>query len=396
MSKVEFNYQNNITSILCSEDELMEEICKKFGTKVQKDTKDLLFLYSGKQLNIQLKFHQVINNIDKERKIMPILVYDIYKENINRSSNIIKSVFPICSKCKENVKFNIDNYKINYICKNGHSNKILIEEYEKNQNIDISKIKCNNCNKNKSDTYNNEMYLCNTCKNILCPLCKNNHDKLHHIINYDNKNYICTNHNESYISYCDTCKINICIKCQKEHIKHNLTLFGEILPDKDKLLNQLMEFNNTISIFNNYIERTIDKLNNVKNNLEILYNIYNDMIDKYEDKYRNYEIFMSLDSINKNSIINELNNINTMTNDNDKIEKIINIYEKMNFDNNITIIYNIDKNEKIKIFGKKFVENNKDKCKIKFEDKIYDLTEEFNIKNINEIYQNGIYQMYQI
>ena len=283
----------------------MEEICKKFGTKVQKDTKDLLFLYSGKQLNIQLKFHQVINNIDKERKIMPILVYDIYKENINDNPNIIKSVFPICSKCKENVKFNIDNYKINYICKNGHSNKTPPEEYEKNQNIDISKIKCNNCNKNKSDTYNNEMYLCNTCKNIICPLCKNNHDKLHHIINYDNKNYICTNHNESYISYCDTCKINICIKCQKEHIKHNLTLFGEILPDKDKLLNQLMEFNNTINIFNNYIERTIDKLNNVKNNLEMLYDIYNDMIDKYEDKYRNYEIFMSLDCINKNNIINE-------------------------------------------------------------------------------------------
>ena len=73
-----------------------------------------------------------------------------------------------------------------------------------------------------------------------------------------------------------------------------------------------------------------------------------------------------------------------MTNDNDKIEKIINIYEKMNFDNNITIIYNIDKNEKIKIFGKKFVEKNKNKCKIMYEDKIYDLTEEFNIKNSNE------------
>ena len=34
-----------------------------------------------------------------------------------------------------------------------------------------------------------------------------------------------------------------------------------------------MEFNNTINIFNNYIERTIDKLNNVKNNLEMLYDI---------------------------------------------------------------------------------------------------------------------------
>ena len=144
------------------------------------------------------------------------------------------------------------------------------------------------------------------------------------------------------------------------------------MPEKDKLLNKLMEFNNAINIFNNYIERTIDKLNNVKNYLEMLYDVYYNMIDKYEDKYRNYELFMSLDSINLNSIINELNNINTMTKDNNKIENILKIYEKMNFDNNITIIYNIDKNEKIKIFGKKFVENNKDKCKIKFENKIYD------------------------
>ena len=35
------------------------------------------------------------------------------------------------------------------------------------------------------------MYICYECKKNLCPLCKFIHDKLHSIINYDNKNYIC-------------------------------------------------------------------------------------------------------------------------------------------------------------------------------------------------------------
>ena len=53
--------------------------------------------------------------------------------------------------------------------------------------------------KNKSNIYNNEIYKCLTCDDILCPLCKSSHDKKHIIINYDLKNYICKNHNESYI-----------------------------------------------------------------------------------------------------------------------------------------------------------------------------------------------------
>ena len=50
--------------------------------------------------------------------------------------------------------------------------------------------------------YNNEMYICNGCDILLCPLCKNNHNKEHNIINYELKNYICNKHNESFIAYC--------------------------------------------------------------------------------------------------------------------------------------------------------------------------------------------------
>ena len=35
MATVEFNYNGSITLILCPENESMEEICKKFATKIQ-------------------------------------------------------------------------------------------------------------------------------------------------------------------------------------------------------------------------------------------------------------------------------------------------------------------------------------------------------------------------
>ena len=54
--------------------------------------------------------------------------------------------------------------------------------------------------------------------------------------------------------------------------------------------------------------------------------------------------------------------------------------------NKIKIIYhNKDKEKEIKIFGDKFVENNKDKCKIFYNNKEYDLTAKFNVENINQL-----------
>jgi len=55
----------------------------------------------------------------------------------------------------------------------------------------------------------------------------------------------------------------------------------------------------------------------------------------------------------------------------------------------ISIIYNIDQNydeneddeENIKIFGSKFVKNNKSKCKMIIDNKEYDLAEKYKIEN---------------
>ena len=61
MTKVEFNYIRNATSILWAENESMEEICKKFASKIQVNINNLIFLYSG--INNNLKF-QIISNYE--------------------------------------------------------------------------------------------------------------------------------------------------------------------------------------------------------------------------------------------------------------------------------------------------------------------------------------------
>ena len=47
----------------------------------------------------------------------------------------------------------------------------------------------------------------------------------------------------------------------------------------------------------------------------------------------------------------------------------------------INIIYDINSQYNIRIFGSKFVENNKNKCKMIIDNKEYEITELYNIKN---------------
>ena len=57
--------------------------------------------------------------------------------------------------------------------------------------------------------------------------------------------------------------------------------------------------------------------------------------------------------------------------------------------NSIKIKYKNDNNEnEIRIFGDKFISNNKNICKILYNNKIYDLISKFNVKNINKSIRN--------
>ena len=288
------------------------------------------------------------------------------------------------------IKMDIIDYKINlFECKNGHKiDNILLDEFEDTQKIDIKTIECEICKEsNKSNSYNNIFYTCISCKRNICPLCKSNHDKLHKIINYDDKNYICNKHNENYNSYCEKCKLNLCTLCEGEHKSHKITNLGAEMVNKDELVKIKIELKENINIFNNNVKIIINIANEVIDKMNKYYKIYEDIINNYNNKNRNYEILYNLNKIKNNSIIEEIKKV---INDNsiiNKFNKIFNIYRNMNI-NEINLIYkNKSKNNGIRILGYDFVMNNNKNCKIIYKGKEYDLKSEFTygfFETINE------------
>ena len=258
MIKINFIYEGQNISVQCTKNEKMKEIIEKFEIKINKENKSLYYLYNGNKINKEIKLEEIIGN-DNDIKDINIIVNSIVDI---KNNNLIKTKYIKCPECKEDIRMKINDYKINlYECKNKHNiDNILLEEYENIEKIDISNIICNICNKNnKSNTYNNEFYICNTCKINICPLCKSIHDKNHNIINYDDKGYICDIHNENYIKYCNTCKKNICMFCFNQHNNHEIILYDNIIPDIDNIKNEMIKLKNSIDIFKSDIKIMINK-----------------------------------------------------------------------------------------------------------------------------------------
>ena len=382
MSIVNFLYKGVETTVQCQENEKMKEICNKYGNKVKLESNSLYFMYNGNIIDLKLKYKEIINEIDKTKNKMNILVEEYKKEEIKENKKISEEI--ICPKCKENMLIKINDYRINLNgCKNGHNfNNILIYEFENKQIIDISKIICEECKiNNKSNVYNNEMYKCIKCGKIVCPLCKLKHDKNHEIINYELQNYICNKHNESFIKYCEKCNNNICIKCEKEHKNHNTIYLGDMMLDNNK--NDT--FKEYIDKLNNEIDDIIIKLNNVKKNIEIYYKISNNTIKK-KKKINYYKLKNINEFINyNNKIMKDIKDIIENKNINEKLKNIMTIYEQMNYINRDCIIAEIvikkeDINKDIRIINS--FEN------YKRENKLKDGKDDYKKENEKEIKEN--------
>ena len=153
---VEFNYEGCLLKIQCNPDEKMEDILKKFATKVLKKKEQFYFIYGGGMINEKLTFKEQVNVNDQKRNAMSILVNKIDDESNQERHSLKKSKYIICPKCKESARISINNYKIEiYGCKNGHkTNNILMKDFKPTQDFDEAKINCQNCNKtNKSASY---------------------------------------------------------------------------------------------------------------------------------------------------------------------------------------------------------------------------------------------------
>ena len=339
--KFYFIYRNDEIEIQCKANEKMGEILKRFASKVGEadNIESLVFLLSGNIVKEDLTVKEIIGkNIFNLKKILVYSNAPIQKPDVIKKSNNI-----ICPECKEDIRLKINNFKIYlYDCKNGHQiNDIFLNEFEKTQNINLSKIICDSCKENnKGESYNNEFYFCVTCKFNLCALCNNKHDKNHKIIEHKRKYYFCNEHNDSYIKYCKDCRENLCFSCIEKHKNHKIESYEDIIPDMKTINNEIQNMGKTINDLERNVEQIKNKFDFVLSNIKIYYNIYKEMIDNFEKdniKNRKYEIFQNINGF-KNNIANEINAINENIDYKIKIDKIIEIYEKM-------INKNIDKKD---------------------------------------------------
>ena len=291
MSEINFLYQSTETVIQCTKDDLMKDICQRFANKNTININDIYFIYNGSKVNENYTFDQQANTEDNTRNKMNILVYKY--NNQEKNQNIIKSNEIICPECKEISILKIIDYQFELSnCKNKHTKKIFFEEYDETQYINEGKIICEECkNVNKAEAFNNQFYKCLSCKQNLCPICQNKHNRNHYIVDYSQRNYICEKHNEKYDSYCNLCNKNLCFICSNEHDNsHNIFALNNIISEID--YNQFDSLKIYIDILKNEIDYFIEKLNKVKEGIDIYFNISNTFINNFNMKNRNYLYFL--------------------------------------------------------------------------------------------------------
>ena len=141
--------------------------------------------------------------------------------------------------------------------------------------------------------------------------------------------------------------------------KNNLDKYQE---DLNKIKEKYIELENNISKkFNNY---------------KILYNIIQNLMYNLDNEENTYENLYSIINLNFKKFNKELFNFF----ENIKI-KYNNLLDKEKKKKEIIFLYQNDnhKNTKIKIFGKIFILNNKNKCKIFINEKEIELAEYYDI-----------------
>ena len=304
MAEVEFDYNGIKTIIQCNLIDKISTIINKFLVKCKIEEDKVYFLYNGQILDQNINFNETANNDDIKRKKMNIIVYDKEDKNeIGGKDNklsLIKSKYVICPKCKDCINLSINDFTMSLNdCKMGHTfENILMDDFEKTQYIDPTKIICQSCkNVNKSKTFENKFFFCYTCNLELCPLCKNSHNNSHYIVDYEEKNYICNKHKDIFVSYCKDCKKDICTLCIKEHNSHELISYGNILPDINKFTEELEKAKTFINEYKNKINEIISKLNDFKENLDKYYSFYENLIKNFDIRKRNYSIIQNINHI---------------------------------------------------------------------------------------------------
>ena len=379
---VKINYLNKITEIECEPEEKMGDICDKF-TIIKYLYKNSVDLWYNKRIILKnLEIQDYLNFGDKKKNEIEIYATP-------KNSNLIKmSDHIFCPICGESAIVKIKNYKISICeCKNDHSiNDLNINEFKNTQLINESLIICGKCkDKNKENTYNNIFYVCNTCNLDLCPFCRNDHNKNHRICEYRNRDFICGEHDMTYVSYCKKCKKNLCFSCEEAHNKRDYIKFSNLFNNQN-IKNKFNDFKYFIDKSKEDIKEIFDTMNKVIEKCEIFYKMYKKFYYDLQKKEANYYILKTLNEFFKNDVSLNLNNFVKSKNYNLKTNLIFQMYNGM-YNNELKIdeqqSEDIKKliNEKNKIITE---QKEKEKELIKKLEKLENNDNEFS-KKVNEL-----------
>ena len=403
--EVVFGLNPSIT-IQAKSSDSFQSVIDKFIQKASIPPDSVYYMTNTKIIEPQNTVESYMSEPNKKDRKIPITI--IQKEKFDITPVIVLSKNIICPECKEICLFKIENCHIKlFNCINNHETKgIKFSDFNKTQEIDISKIVCgnNNINKehknNKGHSSNYQFYFCLTCKQNLCLLCKSIHDKKHAQIDYDMKNYICQKHNDNFIKFCKKCNSNICFACNTEHDKHEIIEFKKVNLEQTK--KRSVELEEEIKTLENNVEKIINRLKDFVKTINIYYKINKNILENYDinNKKRNYQVFENINEIiNNDEIYKRLKNINRNSNIIGKIREIFDLdfeMNKANIDNEVVFknkeeklnhivmvhyIHNLRNSKKIRIFGQNFVEKNKYNCYLKVNGEIKQLCEYLEINN---------------
>jgi len=311
---------------------------------------------------------------------------------------------PICFQIPFlSTNFNDQNLILNMKCMNNHESK------EEISNIQKKNIKCFQCGQAKNK--DNLFYYCENCVKIICNKCIDSHkNENHKIIDLNNFDFTCIEHNNNLIGYCQKHNINYCKNCQ--HFKENNSNVFKEISEKEisnfinmnkKNESLLLDFDKHFQTLKKYFEDVQRIYNLFKNNLENKINFYKDLINLYQNKKKEHKINQQMiknlydNQFNINPLILEGSKIiNNMIDNFNKINKIFylndnqssNINEKKNINkSNISNEKNIKKCSILNLNDNESPEKDED---IKERRKKKSLTFKRSKILLNELYINSI------
>ena len=330
----------------------MEKNFKKFADKINSNPNVFAFFYEDKKIS---KDSSIIK-LTKDKK--EIIV------SAERISTIIKCPTCICN----DAILSIEDYRLKfYGCKYGHNpEKIIFDNYDISKKIEFDKIKChkNGCTYNQRNSPA-DFYKCLQCTKLnkvttyFCSTHRNEHNKQHKTIAYNENNYFCELHFNNFTKYCTNCNKNLCEDCESSHKdkNHNIINYNSLINDKKDIKDikdNVDKIKHTIDDLKCIVEKIKRYLDGSVTIFEKYYNIAQDVIYKYETynkELKNYRILKSVLNLKdpNEKIMKDLDEIINEEKFKEQINNIINIYIKDREDytkysqnNNNSIINNTD------------------------------------------------------